>query len=41
MEARVESEQFSTKNSVKILEGTLEQNNLAVTCCREMLDGLD
>ena len=33
MEARItnlESEQFSTKNSVKILEHTLEQNNSAV-----------
>ena len=35
MEARIanlESEQFLTKNSVKILEDPLEQNNSAVTC---------
>ena len=43
MEARIpnlESEQFSIKNSVKILEDTLEQNNLVVTRCMETLDSL-
>ena len=44
MEARIanlENEQFSTKNSVKILEDTLEQNNSAVTRCMETLDRLN
>ena len=44
MEARIanlENEQFSTKNSVKILEDTLEQNNSAVTRCMETLDKLN
>ena len=39
--ANLENEQFSTKNSVKILEDTLEQNNSAVTCCMETLDRLN
>ena len=39
--ANLESEQFSTKNSVKILEGTLEQKNSAVTHCMETLDSLN
>ena len=41
MEARVaslESKQFSNKNSVKILENTVEQNNSAVMYCMETLD---
>ena len=41
MEVRIvnlESEQFLTKNSFKILEDPLERNNVAVTCCMEMLD---
>ena len=37
----LESEQFSTKNFVKVLEDTLEKNNLAVTCYIEMLDSLN
>ena len=44
MEARIanlESEQFSTKNFVKILEDSLEQNNSAVTRCMKMLDSLN
>ena len=44
MEARIanlENEQFSTRNSVKILEDTLEQNNSAVTRCMETLDRLN
>ena len=39
--ANLENEQFSTKNSVKILEDTLEQNNSAVTRCVETLDRLN
>ena len=39
--ANLENEQFSTKNSVKILEDTLEQNNSAVTRCMETLDRLN
>ena len=44
MDARIanfESNQFSTKNSVKILKENLEQNNSSVTCCMEMLDSLN
>ena len=44
MEARIsnfESQKFSTNNSVKILEDTLEQNNSAVTRCMETLDSLN
>lgn len=44
MDARIanfESNQFSTKNSVKILKDNLEQNNSSVTCCMEMLDCLN
>ena len=44
MEARIanlESELFSTKNSVKSIEDTLEQNDSAVTCCMETLDSLN
>ena len=47
MEARIAhhksmaSEQFSTKNFVKILEDTLEQNNSAVTRRIEALDSLN
>ena len=41
MEARIaslESKQLSNKNSVKILENTVEQNNSAVMYCMEILD---
>ena len=44
MDARIanfESNQFSTKNSIKILKDNLEQNNSSVTCCMEMLDSLN
>ena len=36
--ANLESEQFGTKNSVKILEDTLKRNNSAVTRCMDMVD---
>ena len=39
--ANIESDQFSTKNSIKILKDTLKQNNLAVTRCMETLDSLN
>ena len=39
--ANLESKQFSTNNSVKILEDTLEQNNSAVTRCMETPDRLN
>ena len=44
IEARIsnlESEQFSTKNTDKIFEDTVEQNNSAVTHCMETLDSLN
>ena len=44
MDARIanfESNQFSTKNSIKILKDNLERNNSSVTCCMEMLDSLN
>ena len=39
--ADLKSEQFSTNNSINILEDTLEQNNSAVTHCMEMLNSLN
>ena len=39
--ADVKSEQFSTNNSINILEDTLEQNNSAVTHCMETLNSLN
>ena len=39
--ADLKSEQFSTNNSINILEDSLEQNNSAVTRCMEMLSSLN
>lgn len=39
--ANLECEQFSIKNSVKNLEGTLEKNNSAIIHCMETLDSLN
>ena len=39
--ANLESEQFSIKNSFKILKDTFEQNSWVVTRCMELLDRLN
>lgn len=39
--ANLESEQFSIKNSFKILKDTFEQNSWVVTRCMEPLDSLN
>ena len=39
--AKLQSEQFSTNNSVKVLEDTLEEDNSAVTRWMETLNSLN